>query len=214
MSPDEPEGQHRGAWHWTAWMQDIDFGFGCKHSCMRMLENAAVISDHEQKEPSRSTCYCFFSMRQPKWESLKQKTESKSIDSQISALDSRLFLPLWALYFVQSPSCQLGGSDRVWQTDTRMQLPFQVTDRLRPTASGQLRKQNLKHGGKRCLQLLRELNKLRYSISLLRALCLKYMWQVVSNNHLFFLKTLMNLGLYIYKGERSCLYMCTHLLGT
>lgn len=93
----------------------------------------------------------FFSMRQPRCKSLKQKTESKSIDSQISAPVSRLFLPLCALYFVQSPYCQLGVSDHVWQTYTSMQLSLQVTDRLRPTASGHLYKQNLNHGGKQVL---------------------------------------------------------------
>lgn len=95
-------------------------------------------------------------------------------------------------------------SDRLTQGRNRL---CKSQGRLRPTASGQLCKQNLKHGGK---QLLRELNKLRDSISLLRALGLKYTWQVVSNNHLFFLKILMNLGLYIYKGERGSLsiYVC------
>lgn len=136
MSPAEPEGQYRGALPWAIGVQDIATGFWPQ---ALLYADAAAASVQEQKKPSRSAGYYSFSMRQHKCESLKQKIECKCNDSEISAPISRLFLRLWALYFVQSPSRQLMAQIMSARPDPGMQLHLQILDRLRQEMDAQSR---------------------------------------------------------------------------
>lgn len=128
MSPEESEGQYRGALPWAIGMQDIATGFDHKHSCMRTLLWPWFRSRKNLPEVLATSVF--------RWGNINVNLWNRRLNPSVMIL--RLVLQSQGYFYVSELCilCKAHCTSQVAQimsarADPGMQLHLQILDKLR-----------------------------------------------------------------------------------